>query len=538
MHANPLFDRRLLLQKLEQIAVWDVIIVGGGATGLGIAVDAVCRGYNTLLLEQADFAKGTSSRSTKLLHGGVRYLAQGNIPLVYSALKERGLLLQNAPHVVSKSAFIIPCFSRGAKLKYWIGLKLYDALSGRWSFGRSVLLTKEEVKKKLPAIDAHGLKGGVIYYDGQFDDARLAVNLAQTAIEAGAVVLNYFEVAQLHKKEGKITGVVATEGESGVVYNLQSNVVINATGVFADALHQLDGGRKPLLKQSQGVHIVLEQKTFPAASALMIPQTADGRVLFAIPWQRHVVVGTTDTPVSKSELEPKALEGEIQFILETLNGVVEKQVTKKDIRSVFAGLRPLVLPQKELKSTKELSRDHKIVVSESGLITIVGGKWTTYRKMAEETLDTAIKAASLSPKKCVTKALPVHGFTTETVAPELAHYGSDSMGILKSWADAPQLKKRLHQKFPATEAEVVWAAQNELARTVEDVLARRLRFLFLDAQAAMEAAPRVAPLMRETLNRTEEWEKSQVAQFVELAKRYLIKESTADNVIPQPLTTN
>lgn len=500
-----------------------MIVIGGGATGLGIAVDAASRGYSTLLLERADFAKGTSSRSTKLVHGGVRYLAQGNIPLVYSALKERGILLQNAPHLVKKRAFIIPCYSWLAKLKYLIGLKLYDVLSGKWSFGRSKLLNKKEVVEQLPGIIEKGLKGGVLYYDGQFDDARLAINLAQTAIEAGAVVLNYVEVKKFLKQNEKISGVVAEERESGNEIHLNSKTVINATGVFAGALHQIDGSNKPLLKQSQGVHIVIEQKTFSLSSALMIPETRDGRVLFAIPWHGHVVVGTTDTPVAQSTCEPEALDTEIRFILETLNGYAKTDIKRQDVRSVFAGLRPLVLPQNEIKSTKELSRDHKILVSASELITIIGGKWTTYRKMAEETIDTAIKTGVLSPKKCLTKSLRIHGSTNDNDDVRLANYGSDSMGILKSWKKTPHLQKQLHKKFQATEAEVVWAVQNEMARTVEDVLARRLRFLFLDAQAAIEAAPRVAQLMRETLGQSAEWEAEQTALFTQLAKRYTIQ---------------
>lgn len=519
--SNPLFNREALLLKTEAHQVWDVIIIGGGATGLGIAVDAASRGYSTLLLEGSDFAKGTSSRSTKLVHGGVRYLAQGNIPLVYSALQERGLLLKNAPHVVSKRAFIIPCFSWGDKVKYLVGLKLYDALSGKWSFGKSRLLNKAEVVKELPGIEERGLNGGVLYYDGQFDDARLAINLAQTAIEAGAVVLNYIKVSGLIKKANRITGVVAHENEGGKEYRLHAKVVINATGVFADAIHQMDSlESKPLLKQSQGVHLVFDRSFFPATSALMLPKTRDGRVLFAIPWHNRIVVGTTDTPVDKTSLEPIALDAEIRFILETLNGVLKAKVTIKDIRSVFVGLRPLVLPQKEVVSTKELSRDHKIVVSESGLITIIGGKWTTYRKMAEDVVDTAIKKSALEPMLCRTKNLPIHGFTNDFSNNHLAPYGSDAMGILKSSDVNPETKKQLHSKFPYTEAEVIWAVRNEMALTVEDVLARRLRLLFLDAEAAIDAAPRVAQLMRKELGKDKEWEEEQLQQFIQLAKQY------------------
>lgn len=539
MPEHLLFNRTRLLQQLDVQPVWDVLVIGGGATGLGIAVDAASRGYRTLLLEQSDFAKGTSSRSTKLVHGGVRYLAQGNIPLVYSALKERGLLLQNAPHVVRKRAFIIPCFTWGEKLKYLVGLKMYDALSGNLTFGKSRLLSKEEVTHHLPGLEDKKLQGGVLYFDGQFDDARLALNLAQTAIEKGAVVLNYMEVTGLQKSAGRITGVVAREKENGNEYRLQAKAVINATGVFADAVQQMDApGSRPLLRQSQGVHLVFDQAHFPAASALMIPKTSDGRVLFAIPWHRHIVVGTTDTPVHDHPLEPIALKTEIAFILDTLNPFLKQPVSEENILSVFAGLRPLVLPQKEVVSTKELSRDHKIVANKSGLVTIIGGKWTTYRKMAEDAVNTAIRQGALDPKPCVTKTLRIHGFTREAINNHLAAYGIDAVDISKSWESNPQWKKGLHNDCPYTEAEVIWAVRHELARTVEDVLARRLRLLFLHAEAAMEAAPRVAKLMRDQLHQTEDWEKSQVQQFMQVAEPYLATSVSAAAHATKPILTN
>ena len=522
--APPLFDRAHLLQKLEEQTTWDVIVIGGGATGLGIAVDAASRGYSTVLFESHDFAKGTSSRSTKLVHGGVRYLAQGNIPLVHSALQERGRLLKNAPHVVRKRAFVIPCYRWSNVVKYLVGLKLYDALAGTLSFGKSMFLKKQTVVAQFPGLHDKGLKGGVQYFDGQFDDARLAINLAQTAIEHGAVVLNYFDVFKLLKKENNLCGVYVCDRETGREYRVQGSVVFNATGVFAPAVHQLDvSSATPFLKQSQGVHLVLPAALFPADSALMIPKTRDGRVLFVIPWYDHLVMGTTDTPVAASLWEPQAQEAEVAFILETLNGFVKQKIKRSDIQSVFVGLRPLVLPQKEVVSTKELSRDHKIFVSASGLITITGGKWTTYRKMAEEAVETAIKNSRLISKKCITKNLKIHGATTALPLGHLAVYGSDSMGILKSWADEPALQKQLHHAFPNTEGEVVWAVQHELARTVEDVLARRLRFLFLNAAAALEAAPRVSQLMRHLLNQTAAWETDQLATFTELAKGYLLQ---------------
>jgi glycerol-3-phosphate dehydrogenase len=542
--ADPgLVQRAHLLQRLEQTPVWDVIVIGGGATGLGIAVDAAIRGYQTLLLEAADFAKGTSSRSTKLVHGGVRYLAQGNIPLVYSALQERGRLLKNAPHLVRKQAFVIPCYNWSDIIKYVTGLKLYDALAGRLSFGRSRQLSKSEVLTHLPGIKKAGLKGGVLYYDGQFDDARLAINLAQTAANAGATLLNYLKVTDLIKEEEKVSGVVAQDVETGKEYHLQTAVVLNATGVFADAVHRMDvPGSKPLLKQSQGVHLVFEPSILPAISALMIPKTPDGRVLFAIPWHGQVVVGTTDTPVATSAAEPEASQAEIHFILDTLNQYTDSQISENDIRSVFVGLRPLVLPQKEVVSTKELSRDHKIVISNSGLISILGGKWTTYRKMAEDAVNTAIKAGRLPATKSNTKDFLIYGHVStpainNVTTNHLDVYGSAAMGILKSWDEQPGTKKLLHPQFPYTEAEVLWAVQHEWARTVEDVLARRLRLLFLNAHAAVLVAPRVAQLLREALNQDAAWEKTQVVQFTQLAKQYMV--AAADTTASgKPILTN
>jgi glycerol-3-phosphate dehydrogenase len=516
-----LFNRDALLQKLAQPQVWDVLVIGGGATGLGIAVDAATRGYKTALLEKSDFAKGTSSRSTKLVHGGVRYLAQGNLPLVYSALQERGRLLKNAPHLVHRQAFLIPCYSWMEKMKYLVGLKIYDWLAGRWSFGASKVLSKRDVTERMPGIKEQQLKGGVLYFDGQFDDARLAVNLAQTAIENGAVVLNYIEVTGLLKDKEKVSGALARDVETGNQYQMQAKVVINATGVFADSIHQMDTpDRKAVLRQSQGTHIVIDQSHLQGNSALMIPKTRDGRVLFAIPWYNQVLVGTTDTPVARSLEEPVALKEEIAFILETLNKFVKTPVTTEDIRAVFAGLRPLVLPQKEVVSTKELSRDHKILVAQSNLISIIGGKWTTYRKMAEESLDTAIKRGLLHKKTVVTKSLPVHGFTEAASSNALSQYGSDASAVGALMHSVPGGGALLHPHFPFTEAEVIWAVTHELARNVEDVLARRLRLLFLDAEAAIAAAPRVARLMREMMQQTESWETKQLQQFVQLARQY------------------
>ena len=516
------FNRPDQIRKLSEIIFWDIIIIGGGATGLGVAVDAASRGYKTLLLEQVDFAKGTSSRSTKLVHGGVRYLAQGDIKLVYSALKERGLLLKNAPHLVKAQDFIIPCFDLISKYKYLVGLKLYDWLSGRFSFGRSKFLKKETVLTRMPTLRKEKLVGGVQYFDRQFDDARLAINLAQTSVEDGGTVLNHFKVTDLLKENGRISGVRAVDIETGTEYQLKAKTVVNATGVFVDDILQLDNKeKKPLVSPSQGVHVVLDMSFLNSSTALMIPKTADGRVLFAIPWHEHLLVGTTDTLINKHSLEPKALEKEISFILDTVGQYLTKHPEKKDILSIFAGLRPLAAPKNSNSSTKEISRDHKLMVSESGLITITGGKWTTYRKMAEETVDEAIKTGGLTPAICVTMNRKIHAWTEKKDPSWLAVYGDDAAGILELIEENKSLGEKLVTGFDHTEAEVVWAVHNEMARTVEDILARRMRILFLDAKAAMEAAPRVAEIMCRELNYDEGWIQTQLHEFFILADQYL-----------------
>lgn len=524
------FDRTSLLKKAKSKAGWDVIVIGGGASGLGIALDAASRGYATLLLEQSDFAKGTSSRSTKLVHGGVRYLANGDLKLVYDALQERGILKKNAAHLVKTQSFVIPCYSLFSKMKYYFGLKFYDLLSGSLSMGKSQALSRDEVAEHFPGLNTEGLTGGVEYYDGQFDDARLAVNLAQTCVEKGGVVLNYFKVTGLIKNEGNICGVNAKDVETRIEYSFPSKVVVNATGVFVDEILRMDlPDKKPMVKPSQGVHIVVKSSFLKSNCALMIPETADGRVLFAIPWQNHLLVGTTDTPVIESLAEPLALDKEVNFILDTLKKYLKNPPVEKDILSVFAGLRPLAAPASNTIKTKEISRSHKLLVSESGLVTITGGKWTTYRKMAEETLKKIIEVGKLIKVGCNTKNIRISGCTDIELKSHLSVYGTYEKNIRALIKEQPSLGEKLLSTNDYLEAEVIWAVRNEMARTVEDVLARRLRILFLDANAAIKAAPRVAELMAGELNYNQEWKSTQLMQFNKVAANYIRKFS--ENVL-------
>ena len=520
------FQRTTLVEQLTSQKSWDLIVVGGGATGLGVALDGISRGYKTLLLEQVDYAKGTSSRSTKLVHGGVRYLAQGNIGLVREALYERGLLLKNAPHLVKNQDFIIPNYEWWGGPFYTIGLTMYDLLAGKLSMGASVHLSKAETLKRLGNLKAEGLKGGVLYHDGQFDDARLAINLAQTAVEQGGTLLNHFDVRGLLKDaQGKVSGVKAVDQETGQAYELQAKAVVNATGIFVDEILQMDKpGAKKLVRPSQGVHIVLDKSFLPGDDALMIPKTEDGRVLFAVPWHNRVVLGTTDTPLNEYSAEPKALEEEIEFILRTAGRYLTRAPQRSDALSVFAGLRPLAAPQDGSEKTKEISRSHKILVSEAGLITITGGKWTTYRRMGQDTVEKAISLGKLPAATSGTAHLPIHGaVATPDRSNHLYVYGSDQPALLELIKQAPALGEKLDAKLEFLKAEVVWAARYEMARTVEDVLARRVRVLFLDAEAAMRMAPTVAALLAQELGHDYAWQQQQVADFAEVARHYLLQ---------------
>src|SRR3954447_20545008 len=505
-------------------AEWDIIIVGGGATGVGVAIDAASRGYDTLLLEASDFGKGTSSRSTKLVHGGVRYLEQGNISLVMEALKERGLLRQNAPHLVSDLAFVVPNYDWWEAPFYGLGLKIYNLLSGKYGFGPSKILSREETLEHLPTINREGLRGGVIYYDGQFDDARLLINMAQTAVEQGATLINYMRVSGLTKdSDGFVNGVIAQDAMGGREWRVVAKVVVNATGPFTDSVRkQADPSVKPMISPSQGVHLVFDRSFLPGNSAIMVPHTSDGRVLFAIPWHSHTLVGTTDTAIPEATLEPSPMEKEVEFILSTAAEYLHKAPTRDDVLSVFTGIRPLVKAS-DSNNTAALSRDHTIHIDESGLLTITGGKWTTYRHMAEDAVNHAATLGKLPEKECVTRQLNVHGFYGQ--ARRFGHlgvYGSDAPAIQDLMRSDGELAQPLTEALPYVGAEVVWATRQEMAQTVDDVLSRRTRALFLNSKAALQAAPRVAELMARELGQAHDWIENQLVEFHRIASHFTL----------------
>lgn len=465
-----------MLEALGDRSVrWDIVIIGGGATGLGCAVDAATRGYRTVLLEQSDFAKGTSSRSTKLIHGGVRYLKQGNLKLVRESLHERALLLKNAPELVKSIPFILPNYEWWERPFYGVGLKLYDLLAGQTN---SRYLDRAAVLQRLPTLRSENLRGGIKYYDGQFDDARLAITLARAAAEHGAIIVNYSPVIALQKQK-----LITRDVESGKEFELSAKVIINATGVFCDSVRRLDEpASRPMVAPSQGAHIVLDQSFLPGETALMVPRTRDGRVMFAIPWHNRVLVGTTDTPVAEPSLEPRPLAQEVEFLLEHAAQYLRKAPTLADIKSAFAGQRPLVRNTRPQNSAL-VPRDHNISVSNSNLITVTGGKWTTYRRMAEETIDRAEEIGGLGHRRCSTMDLSLRG---------------------------------------KTDVDVLTAVREEMARTIEDYLARRTRALILDARATLDAAPKIATIMAQELRKDGAWQQGQLAAYRDLVQSYLI----------------
>lgn len=505
MAASP--SRPELLAALRSGKTWDVLIIGGGASGLGAALDAAARGYSTLLLERGDYACGTSSRSTKLIHGGVRYLRQGDIGMVRHALIERRRLLDNAPHLVHALPFIIPAHSAFQRLFYGVGLKLYDLLAGASNLQPSRLLDRRETLSALPGINPQGLSGGILYWDGQFDDARLAISLMRTASDLGATCLNYVSVSGLLRSGDKVCGVVAADAETGESFELQARVVINATGVYADAVRRFEQPEaRPVLTPSQGIHLVLDADFLPGDTALLVPETADGRVMFAIPWQGKVLLGTTDTPRDDLPAVPLPFADEVDFLLQTAAGVLVRAPQRADIRSAFAGLRPLLHPEHDSKGgTAALSREHAVLVSAGGLVTVAGGKWTTYRLMAEQVIDRAVAVGSLQPVACTTASLKLQGWN-----------GSDASLL----AELPGREIRLHPGLDLNEAMIRFACRHEAARTIEDLLARRSRALFLDAAAAEACIDRVGKIVGEELQLSEGLLEGMVAQARQSARRF------------------
>ncbi|MGJ8725620.1 MAG: glycerol-3-phosphate dehydrogenase/oxidase [Roseibacillus sp.] len=459
---------------------FDLCVVGGGATGMGIAVDAANRGYSVCLVEQSDFGKGTSSRSTKLVHGGVRYLKQGDVKLVRGALKERGRLMKNAPHLASKLGFVIPIYRWVDGPFYGVGLKVYDALAGKLGMGASRWLGVEETVEALPTVERKGLKGGVRYFDGQFDDARLVVDLAWTATQQGACLANYVKCTGLMEEGGKVVGVQMRDEETGEEWEVAAKAVVNATGIFVDELRK---GEEEMMTVSQGAHVVLPREFLPGDSALMVPKTADGRVLFAVPWKDVVLVGTTDTPREEKLLEPRPLEDELTFILDHTEKYLGRRPKPEEVRSVYAGLRPLVRPPKSAGKTSSISRDHTIVRSANGLVTIAGGKWTTYRKMAEDLVDQVAKFEGWENRACGTQELRIETSGAKTT--------EDFVNL-------------------------------EMARRVEDVLARRTRGLVEDARGARQDAEEVGQAMAGALSQDGDWVVTQVREFHELAEGWVI----------------
>ena len=510
-----------LIEQLSRPITYDIAVIGGGATGLGVALDAAARGFSVVLVESHDFAKGTSSRATKLVHGGVRYLAQGNISLVREALHERKTLLANAPHLAQPLAFVMPCYEFWEMPFYGAGLKLYDALAGKAALGSTEFLSRGETLACLPALRPHGLKGGVKYWDGQFDDARLALALARTAARQGALLVNYCAATGLVHEGGKVVGLRAKDQETGDTLELHAGCVVNATGVWVDQLRLQDGqatGRpaKSIVAPSQGVHIVVDREFLPGDHAMLIPRTADGRVLFVIPWLGKTILGTTDTPRHDLALEPLPFGEEVDFILRESARYLTRAPGRADVRSIWVGLRPLVkLADDDSENTPALSREHTVLVSKSGLVSVTGGKWTTYRAMAVDVLEKCT-AAGLLPMRTgrPTERLALVGAQASSVSlsepPGLHLYGSEAAAVQALPGAGHELGGGL------TEAMVRFAARHEYARTVEDVLARRSRLLFLDAALARSLAPAVAELLRQ-----ENVIHPQLPSFLALCDQYL-----------------
>jgi glycerol-3-phosphate dehydrogenase len=504
---------------------FDFIVIGGGASGIGIVLEAASRGYSAVLFEKSDFVKSTSSKSTKLVHGGVRYLAQGDLALVREACIERGLLLQNAPHLVQNQSFIIPAYGLYDEILYTAGLKVYDMMAGKYSLGTSRRISRREVTSRLPSISEKKLSAGIVYYDGQFDDARLAINVLQTSAGMGAAVINHSPVEDLLKDiSGRLDGVRIRDLLTGNSYEIKGRVIVNATGVFADEIMQLDmPGKKSLIRPSQGIHLVVDSSFLPGNDAVMIPKTDDGRVLFAVPWHGKVILGTTDTPIEQGSLEPVALEEEIDFILSTASRYLKKTPGRSDILSIFAGLRPLAAESNgKSRKTREISRNHKIFVSASGLMTIIGGKWTTFRKMGEDMITRAEQVNGWNKTRSVTRRMKIWGFSDSNDLNDPLHvYGSDKDGLMELVKKDPGMGESLSEKLQVIKARVIWAIREEMAVNIEDVLARRTRCQLLDARESIRMAPAVAQLMAREMGHNDQWIRQQVDAYRQVTLKYM-----------------
>ena len=531
-------NRKAQLEQLQQ-GMFDVLVIGGGATGTGVALDAVSRGLKTALVERDDFSAGSSSRSTKLVHGGVRYLEQAvkgldrtQFNLVRDALKERAVLLSNAPHLAHPLPILTPLYNWFQIPYMMIGLKLYDALAGRANLKSSRFVGREEALRRFPMLKKEGLRGAVLYYDGQFDDARMNVSLALTAAHEGAAVANHLEVTKLLKDGGRVAGASVRDTLSGETWDVRAKVVVNATGPFTDAIRHLDDeDAPPMLTASSGVHIVLDGHFSPPGTGLLIPQTDDGRVLFLLPWLGYTLFGTTDHPAA-IEPNPQPSEDDIDYLLSYLGRYFDVPATRDDILATWSGLRPLVSDPKAADTAK-VSRDHVVNTSSSGLVTVAGGKWTTYRKMALDTVDEVLKVGHLQAGPSRTEQLKLVGaeaFRPAGAATLAEQFGLDAdvaEYLNRAYGDRAVKVAELAETYPGRlvpgqpqlEAEVIYSATYEGADTAVDFLARRTRLAFLDQGAALAALPQVIELLGKTLS----WDEARKQREQQEAETYLGK---------------
>lgn len=508
-------NRDLNLNKITSEESWDLIVIGGGASGLGVALDACSRDLKVLLIEEYDFGKGTSSRSTKLVHGGVRYLKNGELSLVIEALRERGIMLKNAPHLVRNMSFIIPTYEWWDTPFYGVGLKIYDLMAGKLGLGPSQFLSKNETIEKIPNVNQDELNGGIIYHDGQFDDARMAISLSHTIEKNGGTVINYLKWDSFSYENDIVSGIKATDQITNITYELKAKVIVNATGVFAEKIMRTDDPESKIrIKPSQGVHLVLDHSFLKSENAIMVPNTSDGRVLFAVPWHDVVIVGTTDTEVKDISIEPTATDEEIDFILSNAEKYMTRKPKRSDVKSVFTGLRPLI--SKENTSSKSLSRKHTIYQSKKGVFHLLGGKWTTYRKMGQDVLDLIDSTNRINLKPSKTKDLKIFGYKNGVSWNDPLHFYGSEKNLVRSMGSNEPLTSSL----PLTESQIIYAVQFEMAKTIEDVLSRRTRCLLIDAKECIKIAPMVAKIMSSELNSKENWEQEQIQLFLDLAKNY------------------